>query len=117
MMSASRSRRQVVVWSPPLSLALRVSCQYLNVLVWLSQGVAKPSSSSTRNVYLYMNFVRAIPEILVANFVHPLYSHKISASTDQHGTVHSPCFASYSYMTPNTSTDQHDKISLVASAL
>ena len=62
--------------SPPLSLALGVSRQGLsrNVGVWLSQCVAKPSPSSLKNVYLYLNLDCPLPEVLVADFVHPLYS-------------------------------------------
>ena len=62
--------------SPPLSLALRVICQgqSRNVAVWLSQCVAKPSLSSLKNIYLYSNFVCSIPEVRVADFVHPQYS-------------------------------------------
>ena len=60
--------------SPPLSLALGVPRQGLsrNVGVWLSQCVAKPSS--LKNVYLYLNLACPLPEVLVADFVHPLYS-------------------------------------------
>ena len=62
--------------SPPLSLALGVPRQALsrNVGVWLSQCVAKPSPSSLKNVYLYLNLACPLPEVLVADFVHPLYS-------------------------------------------
>ena len=62
--------------SPPLSLALGVPRQGLsrNVGVWLSQYVAKPSPSSFKNVCVYLNLVGSLPEILVADFVHPLYS-------------------------------------------
>ena len=62
--------------SPPLSLALGVPCQDLsrNVGVWLSQCVAKPSPSSLKNVCVYLNLACPLPEVLVADFVHPLYS-------------------------------------------
>ena len=62
--------------SPPLSHALRVARQGLsrNVGVWLSQCVAKPSPSSLKNFYLYLNLACPLPEVLVADFVHPLYS-------------------------------------------
>ena len=56
---------------PPLSLALGIPRQCLsrNVGVWLSQCVAKPSPSSLKNV-----LACPLPEVLVADFVHPLYS-------------------------------------------
>ena len=63
--------------SPPLSLALSVPRQGLsrNVGVWLSQCVAKPSPSSLKNLYLYLNSKSCpLPEVLVADFVHPVYS-------------------------------------------
>ena len=62
--------------SPPLSLALGVPRQGLsrNVGVWFSQCVAKPSPSSIKNVYLYLNLACPLSEVLVADFVHPLYS-------------------------------------------
>ena len=61
---------------PPISLVLRVprQCVSCNVSIMLSQCVAKPSPSSRKNVYLYSNLVCSIPEILVAEFVHPQYS-------------------------------------------
>ncbi len=61
---------------PPLSLALRVPRQGLsrNVGVWLSQCVAKPSPSSLKNVCVYLKLVGSLPEVLVAEVVHPLYS-------------------------------------------
>ena len=67
---------KVVFWCPPLSLALRVPRQGLcrNVGVWLSQCVAKTSPSSLKNVCVYLNLVGSLPEVLVADFVHPLYS-------------------------------------------
>ena len=65
-----------VFWCPLLSLALRVPCQGLsrNVTIGLSQGVAKLSPSCLKNVYLYLNLVCSLPEVLVADFVHPLDS-------------------------------------------
>ena len=62
--------------SPPLSLDLRVPRQGLsrNVGVWLSQCVAKLSPSSLKNFYLYLNLACPLPEVLVAEFVHLLYS-------------------------------------------
>ena len=65
-----------VFWSPPLSLALGVPRQGLsrNVGVWLSQCVAQPSPSSPENFYLYLNLACPLPEVLVTDFVHPLYS-------------------------------------------
>ena len=62
--------------SPPLSLALRVPRQGLsrNVTIALSQCVAKSSPSSLENFYLYLNLVGSLPEFLVTDFVHPLYS-------------------------------------------
>ena len=87
--------------SPPLSLALGVPRQGLsrNVGVWLSQCVAKPSPSSLKSVYLYSNLVCSIPEVLIADFVHPRYSQYfpqalIYKSLDpfQCGFVHSPSF-------------------------
>ena len=62
--------------SPPISLALGVPRQGLsrNVGIWLSQCVAKPSPSSLENFYLYFNLACPPPEVLVADFVHPLYS-------------------------------------------
>ena len=64
----------------PLSLPLRFPHQGLscNVVVWwLSQGVAKPSLSSL-NVYLYLDLICSLSEVLVANLVHPLYSQNFS---------------------------------------
>ena len=60
--------------SPPLSLALRVLRQGLsrNVTIGLFQCVAKPSPSSLEDFYL--NLVSFLPEVLVTDFVHPLYS-------------------------------------------
>ena len=62
--------------SPPLSLALGVPRQGLSrdVGVWLSQCVARPSPSSLENFYLYLNLACPLPEVLVTDFVHPLYS-------------------------------------------
>ena len=63
--------------SPPLSLALGVPRQGLSrnvMLVFGSQCVAKPSPYSLKNVYLYLNLACPLPEVLVADFVHPLYS-------------------------------------------
>ena len=76
VMSASRSRRQVFFGLPPLSLALGVPRQGLsrNVGVWLSQCVAQPSPSSPENFYLYLNLACPLLEVLVTDFVHPLYS-------------------------------------------
>ena len=89
--------------SPPLSLAPRVLRQGLsrNTSCWLSQCVTKPSPSSLKNVYLYSNLVCSIPEVLVADFVHPQYSQyfpqaRIYKSLDpfQCGLVHSQSFCS-----------------------
>ena len=77
VMSASRSRRQVVFGlPPPLSLALRVPRQGLSrsVSIGLSQSVAKPSPFSLKNFYLDSNLVCSIPAVLVADFVHPQHS-------------------------------------------
>ena len=88
---------------PPLSLALGVPRQGLsrNVGVWLSQCVAKPSPSSLENFYLYLNLACPLPEVLVTDFVHPLYSQYspqalVYKSRDplQCGLVHSPSFCS-----------------------
>ena len=53
-----------VFWPPPLSRSLGVAPQGLscNIVVWLSQGVAKPSPSSLQNVHLYFNLVGPLPE-------------------------------------------------------
>ena len=89
--------------SPPLSLALGVPRQGLscNIGVWLSQCVAKPSPSSLENFYLYLNLACPLPEVLVTDFVHPLYSQYspqalVYKSLDpfQCGLVHSPSFCS-----------------------
>ncbi len=89
--------------SPPLSLALRVPHQgmSLNVTIGLSQYVAKQSHSYLKNLYLYSNLVCSLPEVLVADFVHPLYSQYfpqalIYKSLDPFrcGIVHSPSFCS-----------------------
>ena len=72
-----------------------------NVVVWwLSQGVAKPSLSSL-NVYLYLDLICSFSEVLVANLVHPLYSHNFSQALinkypdpSQHGFVYLPSFCS-----------------------
>ena len=62
--------------SPPLSLALKVPRQGLfrNVGVWLSQCVTKPSPSSLKHFYLYLKLACPLPEVIVADFAHPLYS-------------------------------------------
>ena len=85
---------------PPIFLLpLRVPRHGLsrNVSIRLSQGVAKPSPSSLKNFYLYFNLVCSFPEVLVANFVHSLYSHNfpqalINKCLDhfQRGLVHAP---------------------------
>ena len=76
VMSASRSRRQVFFGLPPLSLALRVPRQGLSLMLHIgfSQCVAKPSPSSLEDFYLYLNVVNSLPEVLVTDFVLPLYS-------------------------------------------
>ena len=93
----------VVFRSPPHSLALRVPRQRLsrNVGVWLSRCMAKPSPSFLKNVNLYLNLACPLPEFLVADFVHSLYSQYfpqalIYKSLDpfQRGLVHSPSFCS-----------------------
>ena len=63
-------------WSSPLSLALRVPRGGLsrNVTIGLPQCVFKPSPPSLKNFYLYLNLVDSLLEVLVADFVHPLYS-------------------------------------------
>ena len=97
-MSASRSRRQVFSVSPSLacpecSTSRPVSyCYY-----WAFSMCAKPSPSSLKNRYLSSNLVCSIPEILVADFVHPQYSQYLpqalvykSLDPYQCGIVHSP---------------------------
>ena len=61
---------------PPRSIVLMVQYQgpSCNSAIWLSQGVDKPSPSSLKNVHLYLNFVGSLPEVIVTNFVYPLYS-------------------------------------------
>ena len=92
-----------VFWSPPLSLALRVPHQDLSgyVCAWLSQGVAKPSPSPLKDLYLYLGLVCSIPEVFVAHPVHLVYSQNSSqAMVDkcldpyQRGLVYSPRFRS-----------------------
>ena len=89
--------------SPPLSLALGVPGQDLSgyVCAWLSQGVAKPSPSPLKDLYLYLGLVCSIPEVFVAHPVHPVYSENSSqAMVDkcldpyQRGLVYSPRFRS-----------------------
>ena len=74
---------------PHLYPALSVPYQNLsrNVAVWLSQCVAKPSSSSLKHVYLFLNLVRSLPEVLVATFVNPLYYQHVPQAMIRKGVV------------------------------
>ena len=76
VMSASMSRRQVFFGLPLFRLPWGVPRPGLsrNVGVWLSQCVAKPSPSSLDNFYRYLNLAFPLPEVLVTDCVHPLYS-------------------------------------------
>ena len=55
----------------------------VNVAVWLSQGVAKPSLSSLEIVDFYLNLVGSLPDDLVSNFIHVHTIPKTSHS-DRH---------------------------------
>ena len=55
--------------------------------VWLSQGVAKPSLSSLKKASLYLNLVRCLPGVLVANSVNPLYSPNVPQTLVKKGVV------------------------------
>ena len=94
---------QVFFWYSPLSLAFGVPRLDLSGYVgaWLSQGVAKPSPSPLKDLYLYLGLVCSIPEVFVAHPVHPVYLQNYSqAMVDkclnpyQRGLVYSSRFRS-----------------------
>ncbi|KAI0222025.1 hypothetical protein LSAT2_026724 [Lamellibrachia satsuma] len=66
-----------------------------------TNGVAKPSPSPLKDLYLYSGLLCSIPEVFVAHPVHPVYSQNSSQAMDdkcldpyQRGLVYSPCFSS-----------------------
>ena len=98
LMSASRSRRQVY-FVPPLSLAMGFHVRIWLVIfcAWLSQGVAKPSPSPLKDLYLYLGLVCSISEVFVAHPVHLVDSQNSSQvmvdkylDPYQRGLVYSP---------------------------
>ena len=70
--------------SPPLSLALTVPRQSMprNVTIGLSKCVSKASPSSRKNFHLNLNLDCSLPEVRVADFVHPPYSHYLGVLRD-----------------------------------